>query len=224
LGTILPVLPQIRHSVYTVYLLLIIFLDKLFHYRVAISPSTNFQFKAHLQTTISANEKLYNFKGFSILSHRDLSKVPNIPVTRYHNDHRITLLPEDPPSNFCLEDLDMFSDFFFRDTLELYDWINGSGQTEAKMPKGKSQKFFYFMPRFERNHENGIEVLGMDHVMQYFINQDSPLMESKDLNNLLKCTEKDWEKYIDRFRGQLVTNPGKKPSTIRLDQVRNLGE
>ena len=35
----------------------------------------------------------------------------------------------------------------------------------------------------------------------------------------MSCTEKEWERYIGPFRGQLVTNPGKKPSTIRLDQL-----
>ena len=128
-------------------------------------------------------------------------------------------------SNFCLEDLDMFSDFFFKDTLELYDWIKGGGPADVDLQVGKSQKFFYFLPRFERKTtenlqaSNNIEVLGMDHVMAHFLSQDTPLIDSKNLANLLKCPEAEWEKYIDRFRGQLVTNPGKKPSTIRLDQL-----
>ena len=99
------------------------------------------------------------------------SSIPDVPITRYHNDHRITLLPETPPTNFCLEDLDMFADFFFKDTLELYDWCTGGEpKTEHSSQPGKSHKFFYFVPRFERltaengNSAHAVEVLSMDKV------------------------------------------------------------
>lgn len=58
-------------------------LDKLFHYRITVSPMKNFAFKNHITTKINYLDKCYRFAGFSILSHRDLSKVPTIPVTRY---------------------------------------------------------------------------------------------------------------------------------------------
>lgn len=58
-------------------------LDKLFHYRITVSPLKNFTFKDHITTKITYQGKCFRFAGFSILSHRDLSKVPTIPVTRY---------------------------------------------------------------------------------------------------------------------------------------------
>jgi len=73
-------------------------ISKLYHYRVAISPKTNFKFKDHLQTRIALDGKSYTFGGFSLLSHRNLTSIPDVPITRYHNDHRITLLPESAPS------------------------------------------------------------------------------------------------------------------------------
>ena len=57
-------------------------LDKLFHYRITVSPLKNFAFKDHITTKISYNNKTFRFAGYSIFSHRDLSKVPTIPVTR----------------------------------------------------------------------------------------------------------------------------------------------
>ncbi|CAG5111732.1 Oidioi.mRNA.OKI2018_I69.chr2.g6007.t2.cds [Oikopleura dioica] len=191
-------------------------LDKLFHYRITVSPLKNFAFKDHITTKISYNNKTFRFAGYSIFSHRDLSKVPTIPVTRYHNEHAITLLPEPAPTSFCLADLELFSDFFFKDTLELYDWIEGltpSNDPSVKIEPGSSfsQKFFYFLPRFEsRGLDNQLELLGMDQIMQYFIDSNKPLIEPNDLVRFHP---------VKTFRGQLVTNPGKKPSTIRLDQL-----
>ena len=40
-----------------------------------------------------------------------------------------------------MRDLDLFSDYFFRDLLELYDWVN-KNEVEGK-------KHFHFLPRFE---------------------------------------------------------------------------
>ena len=64
-----------------------------------------------------------------------------------------------------------------------------------------------------------VELLPMGDVMNYLIENDQPLIDDSSLERLMICSEKEWERYIGQFRGQLVTNPGKKPSTIRLDQL-----
>ena len=103
-----------------------------------------------------------------------------------------------------LRDLDIFADYFFRDTLELYDWCNGMtkagstdfGAQDSEIP-GKSRRFFYFFPRFERVtteskiSPNGLEVLSMDKVMQFFLEKNQPLIKSEDLATLLKCNEQE---------------------------------
>ena len=189
-------------------------LDQLYHYRIAIAPLTNFQFQDRDSTIILSNGKNFKFNGFSLFSPRRLSNIPSVPITRYHIDHTLFLLEEPPPTNFTITDLELFSDYFFNDTLEMYDWVS-KNQVDG-------DAFFYFMPRFEYEVNKKIEVLGMDHVMEYFLSRNVPLIDYNDdtpLEYFLNCPEKEWERYISKFRGQLVTNPGKKPSTIRLDQL-----
>lgn len=124
-----------------------------------------------------------------------------VSIFRYHNEHAITLLPEPAPTSFCLADLELFSDFFFKDTLELYDWIEGltpdtqiENDSSVKIEPGSSfsQKFFYFLPRFEsRGLDNELELLGMDQIMQYFIDSNKPLIDPNDLGRLLGRVLKD---------------------------------
>ena len=124
-----------------------------------------------------------------------------VSIFGYHNEHAITLLPEPAPTSFCLADLELFSDFFFKDTLELYDWIEGltpdtqiENDSSVKIEPGSSfsQKFFYFLPRFEsRGLDNELELLGMDQIMQYFIDSNKPLIDPNDLGRLLGRVLKD---------------------------------
>lgn len=70
------------------------------------------------------------------------------------------------------------------------------GAQDAEIP-GKSRRFFYFFPRFERVtteskiSPNGLEVLSMDKVMQFFLEKNQPLIKSEDLSTLLKCNEQE---------------------------------
>ena len=70
-------------------------------------------------------------------------------MTRYHIDHRIHLLREPLPPNFDCRDVSHFGDYFFRDLLELYDWVDKN--------KKNGIPFFHFIPRFE-NKGPGVEV------------------------------------------------------------------
>lgn len=106
--------------------------------------------------------------------------------------------------------MDLFADFFFKDTLELYDWLNGlipdapSVKTElgGSDENSSSQKFFYFLPRFEsRGLDNELELLGMDQIMQYFIGCDKPLIDQTDLKRLIgRVLDNHNVKASSRFR------------------------
>ena len=62
------------------------------------------------------------------------------------------------PDNFSCEELSNFANYFFRDLLELYDWV------EKNQKNGKP--FFHFMPRFEYKMGETVELLSMGDVIQ----------------------------------------------------------
>ena len=69
-----------------------------------------------------------------------------------------TFKREPLPDNFSCEELSNFANYFFRDLLELYDWV------EKNQKNGKP--FFHFMPRFEYKMGDTIELLSMGDVIQ----------------------------------------------------------
>lgn len=56
--------------------------DKLYHYRITISPPTNFLIKT--PTIIHHDEHEFIFEGFSMFSHHPLEKLPNCKVHKIY--------------------------------------------------------------------------------------------------------------------------------------------
>lgn len=80
--------------------------DKLYHYRITISPPTNFLTKT--PTIIKHDEHEFIFEGFSMLSHFPLVKLPTCKVIRFNIEYTILYLEEKLPENFTIKELNYF--------------------------------------------------------------------------------------------------------------------
>ncbi|XP_064616843.1 ribonuclease 3-like [Liolophura sinensis] len=184
--------------------------DKLFHYRVTMSPVTNFLTKS--PTIIEYDNHEYIFEGFSLFSHYKLENVPICKVIRFNIEYTILFFEEQVPENFTVRSLDLFSDYLFREILELVD-------LDWKHPK-KDCNRFHIMPRFARTlPEHGKELLSMNVVLSYLCDSSKPLLEETELSQVLKYEKHEWQQLVDEVKGMIVTKPGKKPSSIRIDQL-----
>ena len=155
--------------------------DKLYHYRIAISPPTNFLVKK--PTVIPYDEHEFVFEGFSMFTTQKLKDLPTCNVVRFSIKYSILYLEEKMPDNVTYRELQSFHQYFFKDLLELHDW--------------DIQERFYFMPRFVRDlPENGKEILSMNVILQYLLNSYAPVVDEMDLLRYLQMDQMDWQNNI----------------------------
>ncbi|XP_033156119.1 ribonuclease 3 [Drosophila mauritiana] len=189
---------------------------KLFHYRISISPPTNFLTKT--PTIIKHDEHEFLFEGFSLLSHVRLSDLPVCKVIRFNIEYTIEYEEEKMPENFTIHELDLFFKYLFHELLELVDFNLmpnlASGSVEESCPA------FHFFPRFVRDlPDNGKEVLAMVEVLRYLLDNSAQLVERQQLLHLNQISQSEWQNYVDFIKGMLVTKPGYKPCSLRVDQL-----
>lgn len=186
--------------------------DRLYHYRITISPPTNFLTKT--PTIIKHDEHEFIFEGFSMLSHFPLVKLPTCKVIRFNIEYTILYIDEKLPENFTIRELDLFQDYLFQEILELVDFDLHAAQDTS----GCGQ--FHFMPRFVRDlPDNGQEILSMNEVLNYLIKSSSSLIDAGDLSRLVDMPQYKWQNFADEVKGMVVTFPGKKPCSVRVDQL-----
>ncbi|CAH2041433.1 unnamed protein product, partial [Iphiclides podalirius] len=186
-------------------------IDKLYHYRITVSPPTNFLIKA--PTIIAHDEHEFLFSGFSMFSHYKLAKLPTCKVIRFNIEYTILYVEEPAPQNFSIQELDLFEEYLFYELLELVDLDLGKA-TETSCSQ------FHFMPRFVRYlPEGGCEVLSMCEVMKYLIDESGLLTPPETLEEVHNMDHYRWQKFVDRIKGMIVTYPGKKPCSVRVDQL-----
>ncbi|XP_008547319.1 ribonuclease 3 [Microplitis demolitor] len=186
--------------------------DKLYHYRITISPPTNFLTKT--PTIIKHDEHEFIFEGFSMLSHFPLVKLPTCKVIRFNIEYTILYIEEKLPENFTILELDYFQEYLFKEILELVDFDLHSAQNNT----GCGQ--FHFMPRFVRDlPDKGQEILSMNEVLNYLIKSSSSLIDVEELDRLIAMPQYEWQNYADQVKGMVVTYPGKKPCSVRVDQL-----
>lgn len=102
----------------------------------------------------------------------------------------------------------------FKEILELVDF----DLTAVQDKTGCAQ--FHFMPRFVRDlPDNGQEILSMNEVLNYLIKSSSLLIQHDDLDKLINMPQYDWQNFADEVKGMVVTYPGKKPCSVRVDQL-----
>ncbi|XP_047476126.1 ribonuclease 3-like isoform X1 [Penaeus chinensis] len=186
--------------------------DHLHHYLITISPPTNFLIKT--PTVIMHDSHEFIFEGFSLLSHNPLEEVPTCKVIRFNIEYTILYLQEKIPDNFCVRELDIFYKYLFTELLELVDLnLHAMGDPDG-CPR------FHFMPRFVRKlADNGKEILSMNEVLTYLLKNSGPLVQPEDLAQLLSMSQYQWQNYADQLKGMVVTCPGMKPCSIRVDQL-----
>ena len=156
--------------------------DKLYHYRVTISPPTNFLIKH--PTIIHHDQHEFIFEGFSMFTVDRIPSVPVCKVVRFNIEYNILYFEEKMPENFTLSELTTFHQYFFHELLELWDWaVDGR---------------FYFMPRFVRDlSENGKEILSMNEVMSYLLTSYKPLIEEMELMPMTQMSQSEWQTIAD---------------------------
>uniref|UniRef100_A0A3B3XGQ2 Ribonuclease 3 n=1 Tax=Poecilia mexicana TaxID=48701 RepID=A0A3B3XGQ2_9TELE len=188
---------------------------KLFHYRITVSPPTNFL--TDRPTVIEYDDHEYLFEGFSLFSHTPLTNIPLCRVIRFNIDYTIHFIEEMTPENYCVRGLELFAAYLFRDILELYDW-NLTGPDFDSESSGCQR--FHFMPRFVRFlPDGGKEVLSMHQVLLYLLRSSKALVPEEEIADMLQWEQLDWQKYAEECKGMIVTNPGMKPSSVRIDQL-----
>lgn len=85
---------------------------------------------------------------------------------------------------------------------------------------------FHFLPRFVRDlPDNGKEVLAMSEVLRYLLDSAGALVPRATLEDMMNISQHDWQNYVDNIKDMVVTNPGMKPCSIRVDQLdRNVSD
>ncbi|XP_036377499.1 ribonuclease 3 [Megalops cyprinoides] len=188
---------------------------KLFHYRITVSPPTNFL--TDRPTVIEYDDHEYLFEGFSLFSHAPLTNIPLCRVIRFNIDYTIHFIEEMTPENYCVKGLELFASYLFKDILELYDWNLTGPETDDASPGCQR---FHFMPRFVRFlPDGGKEVLSMHQVLLYLLRSSKPLVPEEEIAHMLQWEELEWQKYAEECKGMIVTNSGMKPSSVRIDQL-----
>ncbi|XP_006028597.1 ribonuclease 3 isoform X1 [Alligator sinensis] len=188
---------------------------RLYHYRITVSPPTNFL--TDRPTVIEYDDHEYIFEGFSMFAHAPLTNIPLCKVIRFNIDYTIHFIEEMMPENFCVRGLELFSSYLFKDILELYDWnLKGPSleNDSSCCPR------FHFMPRFVRFlPDGGKEVLSMHQILLYLLRCNKALVPEEEIANMLQWEELEWQKYAEECKGMIVTSPGMKPSSVRIDQL-----
>lgn len=185
---------------------------KLYHYRITMSPPVNFLTKT--PTIIEHDSHEYIFEGFSMLSHFPLVKLPTCKVIRFNIEYTILYVDESMPENFTIKELDLFNNYLFHEVLELLDLDLRAFED----PAGCNQ--FHFMPRFVRDlPENGKEILSMNEVLKYLLKSNKPLVPEERLNEIYNMSLYDWQTFADEVKCMVVTKPGMKPCSLRVDQL-----
>jgi ribonuclease III len=208
--------------------------DKLHHYRITISPPTNFLTKT--PTIIKYDEHEFLFEGFSLLTHEKIgTELPICKVIRFNIEYTISYVEEKLPENFTIRELDLFCKFFlfflfykilnsclisdnylFIELLELVDF----SQVPSFAGDSETCQCYHFYPRFVRDlPDNGKEVLAMSEVLRYLLDNSGPVVDQKTLKEMEKMGQYDWQDYVDTIKGMVVTNPGMKPCSVRIDQL-----
>lgn len=193
--------------------------NKLYHYRMTISPPTNFL--TQTPTIIKHDKHEFIFEGFSLLSHTPIGELPTCKVIRFNIEYTILYIEENMPENFTIKELDLFSDYLFKEILELVDFnLKPEFTTKDVCP------CFHFIPRFVRDlNDNGKEVLAMSEVLRYLLDSARPLVDPNILKDMENLSQHEWQDYVDFVKGMVVTNPGMKPCSVRIDQLdRNVSD
>lgn len=88
------------------------------------------------------------------------------------------------PDNFTIEELDHFSQYLFVELLELVDFNLHATNERNGCPQ------FHILPRFVRDlPDHGKEMLSMNQVLSYLLEQNQLVIDETELGYLLKMPQ-----------------------------------
>lgn len=121
-----------------------------------------------------------------------------------------------------LETLTLTDQYLFVELLELLDFTLQPANTNPD----EICTCFHFLPRFVRDlPDNGKEVLAMSEVIRYLLDCSGPLVPRPTLEEMMQISQNDWQNYVDNIKEMVVTNPGMRPCSVRVDQLdRNVSD
>lgn len=67
--------------------------------------------------------------------------------------------------------------------------------------------------------DNGKEILSPSEIINYFLANNKLVISSSLLKDCNKMSNREWLNFVEPMQGSIVTCPGKRPSSIRLDQL-----
>ncbi len=104
--------------------------------------------------------------------------------TELTNCFRIVYIKEKVPDNFTIEELELFSQYLFHELLELVDFnLHATGDVNG-CPQ------FHILPRFVRDlPDHGKEMLSMNQVLMYLLEQNQLVIDETDLGYQLKLPQ-----------------------------------
>lgn len=59
----------------------------------------------------------------------------------------------------------------------------------------------------------------MSEILRYLLDNSGPVVDPKTLKEMDRLKQHDWQNYVDTIKGMVVTNPGMKPCSLRIDQL-----
>lgn len=63
----------------------------------------------------------------------------------------------------------------------------------------------------------------MSEVLRYLLDNSSSLVSKSVLENMSEMSQNAWQDYVDDVKEMVVTYPGMKPCSVRIDQLaRNM--
>lgn len=110
--------------------------------------------------------------------------------------------------------MSFLAEYLFTEVLEMLDF--------SLKPKENDDtcSCFHFLPRFVRDlPDNGKEILSISEVLRHMLDNSGPLVADSVLKNMQTLQQRDWQDYVDDVKGMVVTNPGMKPCSVRIDQL-----
>ncbi|CDW57857.1 ribonuclease 3 [Trichuris trichiura] len=183
--------------------------NRLYYYKLSVSPDINLT-KEYSTTKIMYEGREFSFDGYGILCHSEVpATIPDRLMIRWNIEYKLSLEKEAFPEYFTVEDCCLFWQYFFVDLMELYD-VN-------LLPSGSWDgcPTFHIIPRFVvKNSDNSIELLPMSAVLEHLLRSYELVF---DPNAFASGTQ--WNDLVANLKGQLVSNPFKRPSSLRLDQI-----
>ncbi|EYC04212.1 hypothetical protein Y032_0089g2284 [Ancylostoma ceylanicum] len=190
--------------------------DRLHHYVLVVRrPSA--PLGEGTRTRINFDGDSYVFQGFSVFFHQELPGVlPLMPVSRWANEYEFHFEKAPMIDCFTVDELDMFHQYLFVNLLELYDESLRAFGVQDGCP------IYHLMPRFVSERGSSSQLLPMSEVIRYLCDSYKPLLTEEEIEQLEHSTDADFAKAVLPKRFQLATNPRKRPSTIRVDNIKRL--